>query len=368
MKPRALAAKKIVNIDGTKQVELDGSSQIAATSFPAATVYVDGVPGTAISDTKWHLVTVTDSTGVSPTTFELGRVSASYYDGVLDDVRVYNRELAATEIAKMYTQGALRLNVGSVALQNGTTLGVGLQGLWTFDGDDTNWTSASAGVAYDRSGNKNHGTFTNMTRKFSQTIGKLGQGISFDGVDDIIDISPATGLNITGSLTISAWTYVRSLSSGNFNYVAAKRDLASGPDTYSFEMNDTNLSCAADPGNFRPWLWWTTAGNVFVGFASNTTITTGVWQHWVIVRNASNSTVKFYLNGADAGSTNACTTVFGTAETTTSNPTIGWTSDGDAAVFPFNGRVDDVRIYNRALSATEIKQLYQLGAATIKPN
>lgn len=98
-------SRKILNMDGTDQIELNGSSQVTATSFPGTTaVYVDGVVGSTVSS-GWHHVVVTDTTGVSVSRLEIGRVSSSYFDGRIDDVRIYNRVLTAGEVANLYTVG-----------------------------------------------------------------------------------------------------------------------------------------------------------------------------------------------------------------------------------------------------------------------
>jgi hypothetical protein len=103
MQADVTASKKVIDIDGTKQIELDGSSNVVATSFPAATIYLDGLSTSAnIPDTNWHFVTITDTTGVSASTFDVGAVSTSYFDGKIDDVRVYNRALSPTEIRALY--------------------------------------------------------------------------------------------------------------------------------------------------------------------------------------------------------------------------------------------------------------------------
>jgi hypothetical protein len=106
MQANTTASKKIFNINGTRQIETNGSSNIVATSFPAATVYVDGSSSSAnIPDTNWHFVTITDSSGVSASTFDIGAVSTSYFNGKLDDVRVYNRALSQAEISSIYNDG-----------------------------------------------------------------------------------------------------------------------------------------------------------------------------------------------------------------------------------------------------------------------
>ncbi len=102
MKGDSVISKKIINIDGTDQIETNGSGAITATSFPAATVYVNGAVGSTVAPGNWYHVVVTDTSGVSGTTFEIGRVGGSYFDGVLDDVRVYNYVMSLDEVRTLY--------------------------------------------------------------------------------------------------------------------------------------------------------------------------------------------------------------------------------------------------------------------------
>lgn len=105
-----VVSKKIIDIDGTDQIEINASSQITATSFPGyTTVYVDGAAGSTI-DTNWHFVTITDVTGVNASANYLGRVGSSYFDGILDEVRFYNRVLSSTEVADLYRLGQVKIS------------------------------------------------------------------------------------------------------------------------------------------------------------------------------------------------------------------------------------------------------------------
>ena len=184
MKANVTASKKVIDLDGgTHLVELNSSSQVTATGFASPTVYVDGSSASAVVDTGWHHVAITTDTGFAASAMDIGRVSAGYFNGTIDDVRIYNRALSASEVAKLYannTSSAVRMNASTVALQNGTKLGPanGLVGHWTFDGADTPWSSATAANAIDRSGNANTGTLTSMNRSSAPTIGKLGQALS----------------------------------------------------------------------------------------------------------------------------------------------------------------------------------------------
>jgi len=104
MKASSVVSKKIMNVDGTTQIEINGSSNVVATSFPSATVYIDGSVASAV-DTNWHFVTITDTTGVNFSAMDIGRVVASYFAGSLDEVRVYNYALSQGEITSLYNLG-----------------------------------------------------------------------------------------------------------------------------------------------------------------------------------------------------------------------------------------------------------------------
>jgi len=193
MKANDATSQKLINIDGTDQIETNGSDQVVGTSFPGTTVvYVDGSSAsTVVKDGQWHQVTITDTTGVTPSTLEFGRVSSTYFSGSLDEVRIYNRALSAQEVKRLYNMGGT-LHVGASQNQKITN---GLVGLWSFDQADLAGT-----VAYDRSGNANNGTLTNSP---TRTIGKIGQGLDFDGLYDRVTLADLPSLNPTSELTLA---------------------------------------------------------------------------------------------------------------------------------------------------------------------
>ena len=108
MKADDIMDRKIIDIDGTRQIEINGSSQIVATNFPAATVYVDGAAGSTINS-DWHHITIVDSTGINGSAVDLGRVSSGYFDGRLDEVRFYNRDFSTQEVGDLYRLGHVKI-------------------------------------------------------------------------------------------------------------------------------------------------------------------------------------------------------------------------------------------------------------------
>ena len=92
--------QKILSLNGTIYVEIL-SNDITATGWTSPTIYVDGV-NTSPIDTSWHHVVITTNTGTNATSTEFGKVGSDYFDGILDEVRFYNRALSAEEILQNY--------------------------------------------------------------------------------------------------------------------------------------------------------------------------------------------------------------------------------------------------------------------------
>src|SRR3989338_2162175 len=216
----------------------------------------------------------------------------------------------------------------------------GLVGYWSFDGKDM-----AGNTAYDRSGNANNGTLTNGP---TRAIGKIGQGLSFDGVDDYVLGPDASSLNFgTGNFTVSVW-FKTSIAVYSALVNKGEGGSAQVPDYWLFRITDTGA------------LQFITAENDVD--TSHTTSATGfydgVWHHAVGYRNGT--TVGIYVDGIDRGSTTG--TIHNVSADNTKALVIGIVLLKGAFTWtPFTGSIDDVRIYNRALSADEIKRLYRIG-------
>jgi len=250
------------------------------------------------------------------------------FNGSLDELRLYNRVLTQAEIAKLYQNGAQKVN----ASQNvtGTTLDSGLVGMWSFNGADISGTTA-----YDRSGQGNNGTLTNGPKP---TIGKAGQALSFDGVDDYFQAPYLSAMDFgTGDFTISSW--VKS------SYLV----------DYQTILNRDN----ADLGNGIIMYLYHTSGVVRVwvgGTALDGTINAadGRW-HNVVLRRTS-GVIYIYVDGVLDVQTSAAGNV-----NNSNNDAVRIGRRYYDGLYPLNGSLDEVRIYNRALSLNEIKQLYNMG-------
>ena len=255
-----------------------------------------------------------------------------YMSGSIDDVRIYNRALSATEVTQLYNLNSSKYNTTPTQ-----PLTSGLVGHWTMDGKDTVWTSSTAATVIDKSGNGNTGTLTNMSQSTSPVLGKSGQALKFDGGNDYITIPNSASLNNWSSQSISMWfkmqgtmnQYARLIEKGTNNEwaIVTKYDGS----TYKICFQNT-LGCILSPLAYDDSKW----------HLMTATITAG-----------SPLVLNLYIDGVLVQS--GTDTQFGR----TGNITIG--NFGGGGSYNFNVSIDDVRIYNRALSATEIKQLYNLG-------
>ncbi|MBI3469325.1 MAG: hypothetical protein HY000_40500, partial [Planctomycetes bacterium] len=186
----------------------------------------------------------------------------------------------------------------------------------------------SGATAGDSSGFNNHGAIAGATWTGA---GRFGGALSFDGLNDLITVADADALDLTAAMTLEAWV--------NPSAVTKKwRDvLYKGSDIYFLEATSTSSS--------RP------AGGAKVGTSLLSTYGTSplvvsTWSHLALTYDGA--LLRLYLNGVQVSS--AART--GAIQTSTNPLQIG----GDSLYGQFfAGLIDEVRVYNRALSETEIQ-------------
>ncbi|MEM6453798.1 MAG: LamG domain-containing protein [Acidobacteriota bacterium] len=239
-------------------------------------------------------------------------------------------------------------NTGAVANADDATiafdvagLDVGLVGRWTFD-DGSGCTAADAAGSHD--GTLEPGCSGNAP---SWVAGEIGTGaLDFDGVDDYVEVSHASALTLTGSLTISAWIRADDFGDSKYGRIVAKQKYVGGfGGGYSFYMGD--VASGNPPGTDTVCA---NIGTASFGCATNGSISLNTWHHVVMVYDDASSEVRFYVDGSAAGS-------FSTSSGPGSNTVPLRIGDRDDLKRSFDGEIDDVRLWSRALSATEIADL-----------
>jgi hypothetical protein len=189
----------------------------------------------------------------------------------------------------------------------------------------------------DTSGNNNTGTISGATWT---TQGKYGNALSFDGVNDNVNIpaNPSIG-NLTSNFTMSAWVYLNNLTS-----VHAIWDTAESP--------SSNVGLSFRLANTTGLLIFTTKG-VKDYISSTAVVSTGVWTHVAVVLD-SGFDATFFVNGVQK---DTITHTIGGNANTTQATFIGAAADNgvNPVRFWMDGRIDNMRIYNRALTPAEIQ-------------
>ncbi|MBU4298720.1 LamG domain-containing protein, partial [Patescibacteria group bacterium] len=170
--------------------------------------------------------------------------------------------------------------------------------------------------------------------------GRFGGAFEFDGVDDYVDAGNAASLNTPKAITVEAWVKTTQIpSTGNRAKIVYKQH---EPEWRYYMITLENNGMA----NFRLY-----DGTNNPGVTSSSVINDGSWHHIVAVRLSG--TLSIYNNGV---SNHASDTT--TAEYSTSNNLLIGKGDWSEVSYPFNGTIDEVRIYNRALTAMEIQKHY----------
>lgn len=333
--------------DGTDTYSAVGTTNLSTTGWHHFAIVWDDSNGLYIYlDGKLDGSTTSSTTSINSLAnalaFRIGAESDAGvpFDGKIDDIKVYNRALSVDEVSKLAHT--------AVPIQPVDT---GLVGHWTFDGNDIDWSNASAEIK-DVSGRGNHGDAAGSLSTTSVTPGKLGQGLSFNGTSDYITIPDNNSLDMPNGqdFTISGWFYrdtenTRDEIASKFgnDYPGYYLDLepiaseqltftirdTTGHDQYFYSRNDIPL---------HEWVFFTL-----------------VWD------DDSDANTKFYVNGTvtDDYKVNNHSSVL---DASNSYPlSIGRGDNYGTPDYYFDGKLDDIRIYKRVLSAEEILKLYTLG-------
>jgi hypothetical protein len=194
--------------------------------------------------------------------------------------------------------------------------------------------------ALDSSVNSNDGDVHGAT----YVDGKFGRALSFDGVDDYVDCGNDASLDITTAITIEAWVYPRSAGKNNYGRITDKHPapcLLVGPN-----------------GQLR---WFGDIGGISVDKAVCTDcVSWNSWHHLALTydMNEATPTIRGYVDGELKGT---ITGYSGPLSTTSVHLTIGNSLEEGTAYYlnrAFDGLIDEVRIWNTALSLDQLGKVY----------
>ena len=286
-------------------------------------LFINGVLDNTVATTISTIGTNSDALRIG-NEFDFG------FRGQIDEVSLYNRALTDAEIQSIFNAG-----IAGKLKQNATINSSSLVSLWQGEGNASD------------TRNLNNGTLTNGT---SFATGKIGQALSFDGVDDFVQLSSNSSLNPT-SITVEGWLNPNPIQSsiGGMIYSNRQANISEG---FTLGFN------AAPISNLIIILQ--TAGGIATLTSPVNSIESGKFQHVAVTYDETIGTVTALINGLPV-SLSISGTLSGPLFAA-SNPVIGRRETG-AGSGNFNGLIDELAIYNRPLSQTEIRANYEAGNA-----
>jgi hypothetical protein len=332
-----------------------GAGQDNKALFYAGGLAADGpVSKTSVNDGNWHQVVGVYKSGLnkviyvdglaedtnsapvingSTAPFLIGGVNesgapASRFTGMVDDVQVYDYALDTSDILSLFQNPGKVLPISPCTPQPS-----GLISWWPGDGNANDVAST------------NHGSFVNP----SFSLGKVGQAFDFNGAGNNVRIPASPNLDVgTGNgLTVEAWVN--------------PADQSQRP-VVEWAIN----------GDYAVLLWANTlsSGSLYAGIfgtdgsahviQSTSVLQSGTFQHVAVTYDKASGVARLLRNGVIVAESN-----FGTfTPRTGSDLYIGYRPAGSpAGPIPFLGQIDEVSIYNRALSPGELQAIYDAGGS-----
>jgi hypothetical protein len=206
----------------------------------------------------------------------------------------------------------------------------GMVGYWSFD-------EGSGTTAYDRSGNNNNGTLYNGP---TWVDGKVGKALSFDGVNDYVDVGNSSTL-VSKDMSILMWVQVLNYNCNSTYREIIRRENANGYQWSCAGMGYWDIGYKNNNG-----IWNSPPG------ITSSTIPLNQWTFIASIYD-SNSVAqqRVFINGNKYSESTL-------SDRGTLNSNITYIGSYGPNNRPYSGLIDEVRIYNRALSDAEIQAIY----------
>ena len=249
-------------------------------------------------------------------------VGSSKFNGMLDEVRIWNGVRTAAEVQANYQQQI----DGAAPAQ--------LVAYYRFDDESMVGTVQNLGSG----GNTHDGTVTG-----AQVVNTLGRAINFDGVNDVLNLVDGNTFD-TASYTIETWV---KLDATNDRTIIARTDVN------GFQTSYSNALLTDSSGKFVHY----TYGGGASTLTGNTTAVAGQWYHLAAVYDAATNSQKLYVNGMLDGIKTGVSAIWTAGDRYQSGPggNIGTLGFG---LNKFNGQMGELRIWGDARTDQEIVDNY----------
>ena len=324
---------------------LSGYSPVASAATPSATdTQAPTAPGTltatAASAGQINLSWTASTDNVGVTGYKVERcqgaactnfaqtaapagTGTTYGDTALTAGTSYSYRVRATDAA-----GNLSTYSNTASATTPATVS-GLVGAYSFN-------EGSGTSVADASGNGNTGTIVGAG--WTGT-GKYGSALSFNGTSSYVDLGNPAAFAMTGSMTVSAWVNAAA-SPSNDGIIIAKSDSTSG----------WQLKTSPDTGSQTFGAAISASAGTRIQRYSTTVRSLNTWYHVAGVYDASAKTLSVYVNGVLNNGV-----LVGTVPASQVNSSVNVNIARRTGGLYFNGVIDEVRIYNRALLQSEIQ-------------
>jgi hypothetical protein len=246
------------------------------------------------------------------------------FNGLLDEVTIYNRALDASEIEDIYNaDGAGKYIPDCVPCPTNAVA------WWPAEGDATDILNGHNGSPV------NGADFAS---------GMVGQAFALNGTNQYVEVPDSTALNPTSAMTVEAWVKPRLPFCTSWAPVIKKEGSGGGTDN-GFSLETSGSSSL---------LFWLYLNGPGWSCSPSATLTADTWSHFAGVYNGS--AISIYLNGSLVGSYSA------SGQIVASTNSLQTGHDPVLTDRYFNGYIDEPTIYARALSAQEIQSIYDAGS------
>ena len=321
----------------------------------SSTVY-SGTSTTTMNDGNWHHIVATyeSSTGTvkgyidgsEEISFSTGGASSATFsvhdfcigankqgsnvynplDGKIDQFRLFNKVISASEVTTLYNETTSTVNTLQV-LGDYSCIAA-----YTFEGNandlSTNYNGTASNIIYDY-----NGTASNIT----YATGKFGKAAVFNGSNSSIILPQNTDFDLNGAGSFSIWINRNTTSQ---KWIFEKANGGSG--TYGWQLYFNS-------GQYIFQMHNTSNGVATV--YSGTSVSINTWEHIVVTHDGSN-VFKMYLNGVLKDTS----TLSGTVSVNTNGARFGEYSLSSG--LNFDGEIDQTRFFTKELNSGEINSLY----------
>ena len=272
------------------------------------------------------------------------RAIGRWFDGYYSEIILYSTDQTTNRVGI-----ESNINTYYSIYPNPTSVWNLLNAVYSADTTGSSSLKTSLFASYNGESNANDSFGTNNGTPqggLTYGTGKIGNAFQFNGSNSYVQL-PNNSMNLTGDFTVSTWVNFSSFPSAS-TIIANYYRLPPYAVYYGWSVLMISNQIAFDI--------FTGVNNSYVRLLSPS-IPTNTWKHVTLIHK-KNVSLSIYIDGVLSVST---TTTFPIGYSGNETPAIGGTLPGDGFQYPTNGKIDTINIWTKALTQSEITELYNSG-------